>query len=65
MTDREKLPVHLVYSQTRLQKREDIRLGVLAETSFYRHGSLQHMKLYYPGLFNELCAMFPQVRSYV
>lgn len=65
LIDGERLPYHPVYDQTMFQPREKLRLGVLAETCFGRKGALMHMKYYYPDEFNELCAMFPTMRTYV
>lgn len=63
LIDSESLPVHPIYSQTAFQKREDLRLGVLAESCFHRHGSLRHFRHYYPGLWNELCAEVPAIAA--
>lgn len=61
LIDAESIPTHPVYSQTRFQPREKIRLGVHAETAFAFWGSLATFKYYYPHLWNELCVEFPGV----
>jgi 3'-phosphoadenosine 5'-phosphosulfate sulfotransferase (PAPS reductase)/FAD synthetase len=58
------IPVHPVYRQTRFQRREQIRLGVHAETAFAHWGSLAHFRHYYPHLWNQLCLEFPEVASH-
>lgn len=61
LIDLEQIPVHPVYAQTRFAPRDTIRLGVHAETAFGRFGSLASFKHYYPHLWNQLCAEFPDV----
>jgi len=61
LIDAEGLPVHPVYTQTRFRRREQIRLGVHAETAFAHWGALVEFRHYYPHLWNQLCAEFPEV----
>ena len=62
--DGEKLPYHPIYDQTRFQRREDIRLGVLSETAYANRGTMTYMKYYYPALYNDLIRTIKEVKYY-
>jgi 3'-phosphoadenosine 5'-phosphosulfate sulfotransferase (PAPS reductase)/FAD synthetase len=63
VTDREHIPVHPIYTDPR-RRRDEIRLGTLAETCFAGGGALSVMRLRHPSLFNELCGEFPELRAH-
>lgn len=63
--DCHELPYHPAYEVGHHHAREDLRLGVWAGESNIQWGRWMWLKYYYPDLFAEFAARFPQVRQYV
>lgn len=54
------IPIHPIYTKNVFQKREDIRLGCMANALKHQRGDIVFIKYYYPELWNELVGMFTE-----
>lgn len=64
VTDRERIPVHPIYTADPARRRDEVRLGTMAETCFAGGAALTVFKRRHPGLFNDLAREFPELRAH-